>query len=439
MMKWHVTSFISLFVSCVPLAVFANSPDPDYFSRLIPADILYERDVTLKWRDVQLDIPAGTISQTTRFKLRDRGQLSDTQLPELPENYRSNQTVYSYFIDGDFSDGSITLRLHYQPGLHEERRKAIFYQSLEAPGLPWKRLETVAYPSEDTMTATLPSSSGRIVFARHRFKNEEPVEKSTFAEYGSTPYSDTAAVIDMRSGKFLYSQDARKQRSIASITKLMTSFVFLESDVDRSQLVTYTSESDRAGATLPLSTGDQLTLNDVLMATLIPSANNMAHTLSINAGADEGTFVQRMNDRANEMGLHRTTFVEPTGLDPQNVSTAGNVARLARKAFSEYAEIYQAAADYRQYSCTVVNTGQAKIVYSTNKFNGRGVYDAVAFKTGYLPGTADRTLVMQIREASTGHEVVVALLGNPIYNTIFDEAYDLADWTFRNWEFQNYE
>jgi D-alanyl-D-alanine carboxypeptidase len=268
---------------------------------------------------------------------------------------------------------------------------------------------------------------------------EEPVPQRVFSVYNGTPYSDTAAVLDVRSGKFLYKQEAGKQRAIASISKIATSLVFLEANLDLSQTVVYASANDREGATVSLENGDELELRDVLMATLIPSANNMAQTLSVSAGTDTGTFVQKMNLRMQELGLRKTRFDEPTGLDPDNISTAGNIARLARYAFNIYPEIYQEAADTAVYQFSLRNSGESRTLYSTNKFDGRGLYEVVAFKTGYLPPYADRTLVMQIREIATGHEIIISLLGNPEYNTIFDEAYDLAYWTFHSWEFQNYD
>jgi D-alanyl-D-alanine endopeptidase (penicillin-binding protein 7) len=243
----------------------------------------------------------------------------------------------------------------------------------------------------------------------------------------------------MKSGKFLYRQEASKQRSIASISKLATTLVFLESQPDLSDVITYSSDSDREGATVDLASGDQLTLEQVLMSTLIPSANNMAVTLSVNAGMDSAAFVSQMNAKVQAIGLKKTSFAEPTGLNPENVSTAGNIAKLARYAFKEFGDVYESAEASSTYTFSLANSDRTITVYSTNKFNGRGLYEAVAFKTGYLPGTADRTLVMEIREIATGHEIVVSLLGNPQYNTIFDEAYSLAYWTFHNWDFQNYD
>jgi D-alanyl-D-alanine carboxypeptidase len=145
-----------------------------------------------------------------------------------------------------------------------------------------------------------------------------------------------------------------------------------------------------------------------------------------------------MNTQAAAWHLGRTHFTDPTGLDVTDVSTAGNVARLARRLFMAYPDYFLAAADQSIYSFTLSDSGRQISVESTNKFNGHGVYRALAFKTGYYPGSAERTLVIEIEEIATGHKIIVVLLGDPQYDTINAEAEDLAAWTFANWDFHNY-
>ncbi len=263
----------------------------------------------------------------------------------------------------------------------------------------------------------------------------KPIKKDSYAAFTQALYSPSAAVQDVKSGAFLYQKDANTQRPIASISKVMTATVFLETKPKLYNQIFYTNSSDRIGATVPLRSGELITLKQVLMGTLIPSANNMAVTLSKSTRLSEKQFIAQMNTRAKELGLKKTQFVEPTGLSAQNMSTANEISKLGRYAFQAHRKYFREAEMHRVYSYKTKNSGRVMNLYSTNKFNGHGTLELIAFKTGYLPGTANRTLVAQIQQKSTKKQVIVTLLGNPQYGTIFDEAERLANWSFANYNF----
>ncbi len=421
---------------CVAVLIpAAANAETDYYSTTQSGEQIFSHGVYLQWQEMSLHVPAGVHSEATRFRMRDRGVYSsDDVIPSLPKKYRSKKPVYAVFSSKDISDGMI-VRLQL-PEKKKNRMRRIFY--LSPGGTKWQRLRTEIDKDNGYAQAVLPNRLGKVVLATHRYKKERPIKSSSFSSYGVLPYSDTAAVIDVKSGKFLLRRQAKKQRPIASITKVATSLVFLESNPNLDQVISYSSSSDRMGAKVVLEGGDQLTLKQVLMGALIPSANNMAYTLSISTAWSNGEFIQQMNNRMAELGLKKTAFVEPTGLDSENTSTAGNIAKLTRYAFKAYPDIYSEAAQTRQYHYTLANSDRSVTLYTTNKFNGNGKYELIAFKTGYYPGTAERTLAIQLKDIATGHEIIVVLLGNPYYNTIFQEAYAVAEWTFNNWSFQNY-
>lgn len=264
---------------------------------------------------------------------------------------------------------------------------------------------------------------------------KKPKKAVSFSPYLGTPQSDAAVVLDVASRQFLYRQEPRKQRSIASLTKLFTTLVFLETEPNLDQLVTYSQSYDQIGAMVVLEDGEQVSLKQVLMGTLIPSANNMAMMLSHMMSYTPEQFLAQVNGRAKELHLGKTHIVEPTGLDANNVSTAGNLARLANVLFTQYVDIFAEAASFGRYPYITKNTNRDVVLYSTNKFDGHERFDVRAFKTGYLPGSAERTLVLKLRDRATTKEIIIVLLGNAEYGTIFDEAYELADWTFSNFEF----
>lgn len=389
--------------------------------------------VEVNWETATVSISPGSFSNITRLRIQQTAK-QEAEVPNLPKKFRTKQPVYDIEFSRDIEN---PVRVQLQYGGNSLKRRRVFF--LAEGSQEWERLSTGVNQYEKTATATLPAKKGKVVVATHTFKKERPVKRNNFTAYSGTPYSDTAAVLDVQSGKFLYRQQAKKLRAIASISKVATALTFLEQNQNLDDLVTYTTENDRIGADVLLEDGEMITKKQVLMGTLIPSANNMAVTLSQSAGMTQDAFMQQVNTRMDELGLNKTHFDEPSGLDSDNISTAGNVAQLARYAFLEYPEIFQEAASTRRYQYYTSNTGRLIEMFSTNKFDGRGKYELIAFKTGYYPGTAERTLVVQARELETGAEVIAVLLGNPQYNTIFDEMYELLDWTFTNWRFPQYQ
>lgn len=390
---------------------------------------------------IEFHFPAGSISEDVTLQLLERGAYNEVkdELQPIPKRFKSKQQVIQYELSGNETDteidaSEVIVRMPYFGT--KDRRRRVFYAADDSS--TWTKLKSRVNVGEQYVQVTLPANSGMLVVGGHKSRKEIPVKADTYSQYSGMPYSDTAAVIDAKSGRFLYRNEAKKQRSIASVTKIMTAMVYEDSETDGTGSIAYSSDFERDGATAAIEVGEELQKQDVLMATLVRSANNMAVTLANSTSMSEAEFIAAMNAKAGKLGLKKTVFYEPTGLDSDNMSTAGNLAKLGRYAFSTYAHTFEEAADYNSYTFQTVNTERTISLRSTNKFDGRGMYELTAFKTGYLPGTADRTLVAQVQKIGTDQEIVVVLLGNPQYNTIFDEAYELAHWAFSNWNFQNY-
>jgi serine-type D-Ala-D-Ala carboxypeptidase (penicillin-binding protein 5/6) len=135
-------------------------------------------------------------------------------------------------------------------------------------------------------------------------------------------------------GSVLARSDAGRERAIASITKLMTAVVVLE----HAQLTDVVRVSPRAAgigeSTVYLRVGEELTVAELLRATLVPSANDAAEALALHVGRGSADrFVGLMNAKAEELGLTDTTFENPHGLDePGHVSSARDATSLVRHA-----------------------------------------------------------------------------------------------------------
>jgi serine-type D-Ala-D-Ala carboxypeptidase (penicillin-binding protein 5/6) len=152
----------------------------------------------------------------------------------------------------------------------------------------------------------------------------------------AVPSTDARAfyVVNASTGEVLASKDAHARIPVASLTKLMTVIVALK-HLAPGDVVTVSARAARVGESrIPLSAGQRITVHDLLEGALIQSANDAADALAAAAaGGNVSLFVQWMNERAAQLGLHDTHFVRPDGLDaPGHVSSAHDIAVLARVA-----------------------------------------------------------------------------------------------------------
>jgi D-alanyl-D-alanine carboxypeptidase (penicillin-binding protein 5/6) len=154
-------------------------------------------------------------------------------------------------------------------------------------------------------------------------------------DLGEEPRIDAAAwYLVGEDGLVLAEESSRRSRAIASITKLMTTLVALEHARPSDVVRVSSAVASLGGSTVFLQGGEELTVAELVRATLIPSANDAATALALHVG--EGSiprFVSLMNEKARELGLADTTFTNPHGLDePGHVSSARDATLLVRQA-----------------------------------------------------------------------------------------------------------
>lgn len=148
---------------------------------------------------------------------------------------------------------------------------------------------------------------------------------------GAPLVSATSAIlVDAGSGRILYEKDAHTQRRIASTTKLMTALVAVESTPDLSKVVTITAEHWVEGTSMYLKPGEEVTLEDLLYGLLLQSGNDAAMAIATGCAGEVETFVEWMNQWAEELGMENTHFANPSGLDQEgHYSTAYDMSLLA--------------------------------------------------------------------------------------------------------------
>ena len=205
--------------------------------------------------------------------------------------------------------------------------------------------------------------------------------------------SVNAAVAYADDEGLVYSKNADRRVPIASITKLMTALVVMESGEPLTEWLDFRERHipAPANAYTRIRVSSELRRSDVMRIALMSSENFAAHTLARHHPGGYDAFIEAMNAKAVELGMLRTTFVDPTGLSVDNRSTAADLVRLVRAA-SQYPQI-------REYSTTRYFTAQFRqpryrlAFGNTNVLVHRDSWGVGVSKTGYL-SEAGRCLVM---------------------------------------------
>lgn len=181
--------------------------------------------------------------------------------------------------------------------------------------------------------AVLPLALALPAFFAPVFAAEAPQEASSNTE-GPSVSAQCAAVIHMDTGEVLFVKNGDERRAMASTTKIMTALLTLEEAAVENREVEITREMVLVeGSSMGLREGDRLTLRDLAVGMLTVSGNDAANSAAIAISGSREAFVERMNQRAQELGLENTHFETPSGLDGEtHYSTALDMAKLAAAA-----------------------------------------------------------------------------------------------------------
>lgn len=223
----------------------------------------------------------------------------------------------------------------------------------------------------------------------------------------------------------LWEENSQDKRSIASITKVMTAVVFVESEPDMSQVVSVERSDTYAASTTHLRPNYQVSVNDLLHLLLIASDNAAARALARVSPWGPAGFVARMNEKATELGLQSTSYADPSGLDASNVSSAYDMARLIAYASSDerIAEIM------RKPEHTLALGRRSTTIHSTNRLLTRGELESavVGGKTGFI-GKSGYCLATLLKLPSVNQQVAVVVLGARSNSARFTEVRNLFNW-----------
>ena len=234
-------------------------------------------------------------------------------------------------------------------------------------------------------------------------------------------------------GKTILSQNADQQKYVASLTKLMTALLLVESGKDLNGEVTVPTDltqefkdiQNANGTTIGLRIGETVRRIDLLNAMLIVSANDAASVIAWDVGGSVVGFVQQMNARAAELGMTNTTFRNACGLDTEgHLSTARDVAVLSRYLLNTCPELLH----YTGIWTDSLRNGQTQLV-NTNKLLRR--YSGITgLKTGTTSGAGVCISASATRDGLT---LIAVVLGSPSSADRFHSATTLLDYGFANY------
>ena len=235
--------------------------------------------------------------------------------------------------------------------------------------------------------------------------------------------AEAAIIYNPETGQVLWEENAQDQRSIASITKVMTAAVFLEDNPDLSREVVVQRADVYRASTTYLRAGYKLAVDDLLHLLLIASDNAAARALARVSTYGSQGFVTRMNEKAAELGLTNTQYADPSGLLSANVSTAYEMARLIAYVASDH----RIAAIMQKAEHTVAVGRRRITVHSTNQLVMKGDVDVLGGKTGFIR-KAGYCLATLLRLPQGGPQVAVVVLGARSNAGRFWETRHLFNW-----------
>lgn len=223
---------------------------------------------------------------------------------------------------------------------------------------------------------------------------------------GASAFAGPTLLFEAKTGTVLYAEDQDSQWHPASLTKIMTAYLTFEAlKQGKITLETKIPVTEAAYVQPPskvgLPVGAEITIETALQALIVKSANDVAMMLAEALGGNEAAFVEKMNATAKRLGMSRTNFVNPNGLPaPEQMTTAHDLARLARAVISEYPEF----APY--WSMTEMRIGNRRL----HSHNGllKTFEGADGLKTGFICDSGYNVVASATRD---GHRLMAVVLG----------------------------
>jgi D-alanyl-D-alanine carboxypeptidase len=252
----------------------------------------------------------------------------------------------------------------------------------------------------------------------------QPKARPDFKKFNTM--ASQALIYDTDSGVKLLEKDIDSPKPIASLTKLMTALIIME-DHKPSEIVTVGKlptlglEDQKMG----LVEGEEIEVGELLKALLIYSANDAANALAFYDSGSLENFSIKMNDKATQWGLTKTKFEDPSGLSPNNTSSANDLLKIA--------SILSVNDTFKNITSTAYTkvsnlSGKQYDITTTNKILGLG--GVVGMKTGF---TLEAGQCLITAAQRNGRRIITIVLNSP---DRFQESKNMVEWSFKNYIWQ---
>ncbi len=255
-----------------------------------------------------------------------------------------------------------------------------------------------------------------------------------FAEQDVTPNAKSAILIEASTGKVLYEKNKQERVAIASLTKMMSQIIILEQieegKINWDDIVTTSSNAAGYGGTqIYLQPGEKMTVEDMFKGVSMASANDAVVALAEYVAGSEDAFVKMMMEKANELGLKNTNFVNPTGLDEEgHYSTAEDLGIIARELVNNHPKILEFSSLYEDYLRE--NTENKFWLVNTNKLV-RFYEGADGLKTGF---TDAAKYCMTVTAKRNNMRLIAIVLGEEVSKVRNAETTALLDYGFQSYQ-----
>jgi D-alanyl-D-alanine endopeptidase (penicillin-binding protein 7) len=255
------------------------------------------------------------------------------------------------------------------------------------------------------------------------------------ADYVPVPDEFASAIVMRPDGKVLYSFKPDKPHTAASLSKLVMAITMLDKNWNWGTSVKMTSADEVGGGRLRVAAGSRIILADLWQSAIGSSANNAATAIARFAGPGLSTFVKKMNAKVKAIGANSSVFYDPSGMNPKNVTTAHDMALIARAAFAQQKVV--SASQSGTYTFTLAGSTNSHTIKNTNAplLADMDVY-LTGGKTGYLPESMYNYAAQMSPLAADGRskvpdrDVIVVVLGAKSTQGGMDSAKRLAEWAW---------
>jgi D-alanyl-D-alanine carboxypeptidase len=194
-----------------------------------------------------------------------------------------------------------------------------------------------------------------------------------------TPKAESYLALDLSNNSALFSKNPEKSLPIASVTKLMSAVISLENIALEKQIELIDQMLEPAGQSPVLYSGLKITAENLLKASLVQSSNDAPEALAFSIGKQN--FIDLMNKKAKEIGMHNTVFYDVHGLNPNNSSTASDLAKLISYIYKTHPKIL----DITKNNDFWLPNPNGVLMKFRNVNNFYYLPEFIGGKTGYLP------------------------------------------------------